>query len=434
MHDKDLEQNTAESQQTDLNVENIDETPVASDSSEQTGAKPVRKLRIDYDEALKNFDNKEIAAPKKKKHGWIGTLFLFVIIGVGIWLMVEMASKMDEDGIKSFDKVIADADWVFALITLGVLLVIIITDSLKYSIVMKTIDGKYRLKTSIKTGLLGKYYDGITPFSTGGQPMQIYYLHKKGLSGGKASAVVFIKFFANMFAWLIVSSLCMIVNSGVLGRYNTGIGTDVLKIGGWIGWAGNAILPIFIIMFVLIPKFSYKLASGVIWLGWKLRIVKDKEKTLKKAFGVVNDFRSSFAIMSKHPFRFFTLFLCCFIEVAALFAFPYFVLRMFSGLKAADGINVLFDVMTLNVYANFSVAIIPTPGNSGFLENMMTIAFSGISGNVLFWFVLVWRFLTYYMYILIGIGITVFELIRNFVRAKRAKNKEAADIQSNGSQ
>ena len=45
--------------------------------------------------------------------------------------------------------------------------------------------------------------------------------------------------------------------------------------------------------------------------GHKIKIVKDKEATLNKAYNIVNDFRSSFAIMSRRPVLFIVLVLLC---------------------------------------------------------------------------------------------------------------------------
>ena len=75
--------------------------------------------------------------------------------------------------------------------------------------------------------------------------------------------------------------------------------------------------------------------------------------------------------------------------------------------------------MTLNVYATMSVAIIPTPGNSGFAENAVLLAFANIASTVAFWVVFVWRFFTYYIYILIGMALTLFDVIRKAVRRRK---------------
>ena len=85
----------------------------------------------------------------------------------------------------------------------------------------------------------------------------------------------------------------------------------------------------------------------------------------------------------------------------------------------------MISVMALNVYSAQSVTVIPTPGNSGAMEVVVTKSFAAVaSAAVLSWSVLVWRFAVYYIYIIIGIGLTVFEFIRKIVRANRKKKAE----------
>jgi hypothetical protein len=45
------------------------------------------------------------------------------------------------------------------------------------------------------TSICCQYYCGITPGATGGQPMQIYYIHKKGVPTGIASSALIVHFF-----------------------------------------------------------------------------------------------------------------------------------------------------------------------------------------------------------------------------------------------
>ena len=59
------------------------------------------------------------------------------------------------------------------------------------------------------------------------------------------------------------------------------------------------------------------------------------------------------------------------------------------------------------------------------MEVVVTKSFAAVaSAAVLSWSVLVWRFAVYYIYIIIGIGLTVFEFIRKIVRANRKKKAE----------
>ncbi len=380
------------------------------------------------EEALKHLDSTPVQAPKKKRFQWLSMLFLFAAIALGIWLMFNIVSDVGDEG-KSFGEVIKNSDYRFAIVTLVLLLVILFCEWMKYAVIMKTTTGKLNLRTCSKVAFLGKYYDNVTPFAAGGQPMQIYYLHKKGYSGGVSSAVVLIKYFAQMFCWTLVCLILMACNTGVLSQLGNSAWELTIMIGAWIGLAVNMFLPIMIVLFALLPKLSRALTSGVVKLGAKVKIVKDKEKAMTRAQKTVGDFRAAFRIMAHKPLNFLLLLFFCFTEVLLGFALPYFVMRTFNVPLSETGINAMFSVMALNVYAAQSVTVIPTPGNSGAIEAVVTKAFSAVVLNsVVTWVVVVWRFAVYYIYIIIGLCLTVYELIRKFYRARKAKRKEMAEL------
>ena len=60
------------------------------------------------------------------------------------------------------------------------------------------------------------------------------------------------------------------------------------------------------------------------------------------------------------------------------------------------------------------------------MEATGSLIFSTVTSiqPMLGWVVLVWRFFTYYIYILSGIGISIFEVIRDAVRQKRRTREE----------
>ena len=379
-------------------------------------------VNTDADDALEHFGTRTVAPPKKRKFGWVGYVALLIVIGLSVWMMLKIVMA-DADEFISFGEVFAAGDWRFGVISLAVLIVIIACICFEYVVVIKATTNKFALGTGIKVALLGKFYDNVTPLASGGQPMQIYYLHKKGYSGGTSTAVVFIKYFVWMISWLLVSILLMACNTGVLDVIDSTLRTIIL-VCGWVGLGVNMILPLTVIMFVVMPKLTRKLASVIVGAGHKIKIVKDKEATLNKAYNIVNDFRSSFAIMSRRPVLFIVLVLLCLVEVMLNYMLPYFIMRAFSGITSNE-VSVLFAVASLNTYVTLAVSIIPTPGNTGAMEGIGALAFSVfVTGSVQFWSMLTWRTGIYYIYIIIGLGITVFEFIRKIVRRAKQKKKE----------
>ncbi len=374
------------------------------------------KREQNYESALENFNKKQVPAqPPKKKKKWLSFVVLLVAIAIGIFLIIQMSGEMGEEQ-KNFVEVFSAVSFKNGFATVAVLLGIVLLDIAKFAVIIHATTKKLRPLVSAKVALWGRFYDNITPFASGGQPAQIIYLHGKGFSGGLSSAVVLIKYFFNTFAWLGVACVAMASNSFVLQNITNG---NFLKIVGWLGWGINMLPPVFILLFVIMPKMARKLTGALISVGHKLKIVKDKEKTMQKALNVVQDFRSSFIIMAKRPLHLVLLFVICIGEISLTFAFPYFIIKMFDGFVVDEGFVTAFSVMGLNAFATMGASIVPTPGSSGAVEGLITMAFSNIAGSTLLWVTFTWRFGVFYIYIIIGLGITVFNFVRNIVRSRR---------------
>lgn len=354
------------------------------------------------------------SAKAKRVKRVLWNVFLVIVIAVGILSLFGVVDEIGHDAGATFGEVMRGSSPLFLVVLAAVALGIMILDVAKFCIISKTVTGKFRIVTSAKTNFIGKFYDAVTPFATGGQPMQIYYLNTKGISGGNSSAIVLIRYIFSIMCWIILGAALMIVGS-VKGVLDGVSGGNLLKITGWVGIGVNLIIPAFVLLFLVLPKLMYKLTSGVVKLGHKMKIVKDIDKATERATKTVNDFKSSFTVMAKSPVYFILLVLVCFGESALTFSIPYFIMRAFSC--PVEGM--CLTVMSLNVFAIFGVSFIPTPGNSGVIEGMGALAFSVAAGASLIWSVITWRLFTFYIYIIIGIVISVYDVIRKNLRSKK---------------
>ncbi len=390
-------------------------SPDTAEATSYTEDKP-----IEEDESIGK--EEQIAEPPKKKRGarifW--NIFLVVIVAAGILAMFGIVKEIDPSAGMSLGETIRGASPLFIGIAVLVILLTMVCDVAKYAIISKTVTGKVHLATSAKCHFIGKYYDAVTPFSTGGQPMQIYYLNTKGISGGNSTAMVMIRYYSSVVCWVTMGAALLIFGT-VKGVLDSASGATILKVTGWIGIAINLCIPVFITFFLLFPKLMYKLTYGVVKLGHKVRIVKDVEKTTARATKVVDDFKNSFKLMATSPVKLILLILVSFGEVGLTFATPFFIMKAF-GCGAVNG--QIITVMALNAFATFGVSFVPTPGNSGVMEGLGALAFSAFAGATLAWSVLFWRISVYYLYIIIGLCLTVFDLIAKNVRYKKTKVKK----------
>lgn len=368
------------------------------------------------EDAKSNFANREVTEPKRKKR-WLSTVFFVAVIALTVVLMYQLSESAASGNEKSLTEIFANIRVDYAIAAVAVLLTMMFLDSMKYFIIIHATTGKFRYAMALKTGLWGKYYDNITPFASGGQPFQVHYLYKKGFTGGESTAIISIKFCFNILMWLAICGCLMAFNRGALDVYVADeTQRNLFRVMGWIGFGVNFLIPLTIITFALFPKITETLLRWLMTLGHKLHIVKNKEAIVLKAKRGANDFRSSFVIMARKPLHAILLLLCCICEPFLSMTLPFFVVVALGGNAIAPSWELLFAIMTLNVYVSMSVTVIPTPGNSGAMESAFLLILTSVAEGVLFWSVFTWRLLSYYSYIIIGLCVFVVDFVRKFKR------------------
>ncbi len=400
----------------------INETPASGEEedaaahnggAEEGGDAPVREGDVPAAQPADiRRDTVNTVLPPKKKRRWIWNLVLVAIIALGLWGLFGISGEITDGEGMTFSEAMSKINASGAVLLVAVVLGVMVVDCLKFCFVNKAVIGRVRPAVAIKTSFLGKFYDNITPFATGGQPMQIYYMTTKGVNVSLSSAVVLIRYFGSIFAFTFLGALFMILGVcfGALDGNQSG---TLIQVVGWVGLGVNLILPTFIAFFVFFPKLANRCTTWFINVGVKLHIVKNKERVMAKALKIIDDFVSSFKIIIKKPLWLVLFLLCCFAENFLTFSVPYFVMNAFSC--ELDGMFIA--VISLNVFATFGVSFIPTPGNTGVVEGMGVLAFRTVAGATLAWSVLFWRFAVYYIYIIIGIVMTVVDLIVKNVKS-----------------
>lgn len=361
---------------------------------------------------------------KKKRNWWIKTILMLLLIIFSVAIMFTIVNYLGS-GTKSFKDMIAGVDWRFFLVFIAIILLYMLLESSKYSYLLKISTGKFRLKNSIKTMYLGRYYDGITPLATGGQPFQIYYLHKKDIPAGVATAVPLVRFIVTTFVTCFAGVVMLALVPHVMTLDET---TFWLVIVAWISLGINLLVPITIIFVSFFPKIGRKMIAGIVSLLSKMRIVKKKYPTMKKYIVEIDEYRDALKLLIRRWWKLIPLVIICLLDFVVYVSFPFFATLTIAGPSVSDNLG-LFYIQTacLCMVTFYSVSWIPTPGNSAASEASSALVFSTLStavSGITSWMVLLWRFAIYYVYILSGIGISIFEIIRSAVRNKRAMRKE----------
>lgn len=341
----------------------------------------------------------------------------FIAINVAVIAITAFSEFGNSENAAQLSEV--QINWWFLLPAAACFIVTITLEIHKYIIMMREA-AKVNVKSQIKkvwrvarrTVLLGKYYDSVTPAAIGGQPFQIWYMHKNaGIGKGMATTIPIIGMISNQIGFIIVASIAFLFGS-------LSINNAVLMATACFGLLFYAFWPIAILIATFLPNTTAELINLIVKFLAKIHIVKDKEQAIKKVSDGVNEYAKCVKQILKTRGLFLReiLLSVCFHLLISMI--PFFVLTAFGG--AVDFLPCL--VTTIAVTS--AVYFVPTPGNAGAAEGTFFVVFSALSSGYIFWAMLTWRFFSYYIYIIIG---AIIYIRMHFEKKKNKTHEEKLD-------
>ena len=251
----------------------------------------------------------------------------------------------------------------------------------------------YTQKQGIMLMVTTHFFHAITPFAAGGQPWQIYKLKKDGLTLGEATNIVIQDFIAYQIALVLLGFIAVTSNY----IFHIFPSDSLLKKLVTIGFIINTLVVIILFLVAFSKKWNKKIIDGSIKLLNKLKIIKNKEKWLKKSEKFIHNFHNSALILFKSKLNFIRIILLNFIALVGQYLIP-FTLLMGLGLY----VNPLIVIIT-SAYVMLIGSMVPIPGGTGGLEfSFMAFFKNFITGPKLSIIMIVWRIVTYYFGIIIG--------------------------------
>ena len=264
-------------------------------------------------------------------------------------------------------------------------------------------------------GLIGMYYSSITPAATGGQPMQAFAFKKRGVPSGIGYSSLAVKIFCWQCALLLIGAALWILKGSYIHM--------LLGRGVWLvalGFFFNSLMVSIVILLAINRNLVRVIIIFFVNLGYHLRLIKNRERTSSRLDAALTDFHSSVEILTKKPKQFLVLFMISMVQVTALMSVLYFIYRGFS-LTSHSYVQVLAVQFLLYITASFT----PLPGASGAQEGGFYLFFRSFFPDVsLFAALLIWRFVTYYLFIIVGFFAV---LIDQTLTLRRKRKKRLAE-------
>ena len=320
---------------------------------------------------------------------------IFIALNVGIITITATSEFGNSSNAAKLSEI--TINWWLLLPAVLCFLIAITAEISKYALMIKRMSStknfkeKNGWKLARRTVLLGRYYDNITPAAVGGQPFQIYYMRKNsGLSRGASTSIPMFGMISLQIAFIAIALICFLFG-GVAGDY------PALIVTAWIGLAFYAFWPIMVAGVSFFPKPTTAFIKWIVKVLAKIKIIKNREKALKKVENEVKEYADSVKMILKTKGLFWQAILLSLVFNLFVAIIPFFVLTAFGG-----DVN-FWSCLGTTIAVMSAVYFIPTPGNAGAAEGTFFVVFSALSSGYIFWAMLVWRFFSYYIYIIIGL-------------------------------
>ena len=247
---------------------------------------------------------------------------------------------------------------------LGLAFLLIIIYWIFKAIVMRISTRKFRedftFVKALRLVVETNFFHAITPFSSGGQPYEIYALTKHKLKVTEATNVSIQNFIVYQIALVFLGTTAVVCNSFLhIFPNNRFLGYLVA-----VGFIAN--LAVIILLFVIsfTKKLNRILVDFVIKILNKIRIVKDKERTIQKFNQYLIDFNEGAKILVKDKKNFCFMIFCNFVALLLFYLIP---LVLLYGIGDMESMNV-YECVIASAYIMMIGSFVPIPGGTGGLE------------------------------------------------------------------
>lgn len=227
--------------------------------------------------------------------------------------------------------------------------------------------------SSVKYSMVGFYFSAITPSSSGGQPMQVYYMSRDGCA-------------------VSPSAMSMMLMSVIFKAVLLAVGLPVVFIEARLVFLGlpyfralfalGILVMLFMMGLLLFVMFSKTLIFGAVRLvvraGGKLRLVKNPEDKTAKLLKMVDGYHEAAGFIRQNPRLSVKVFFLTVAQRAAMFSVAWCIYRAF-GMRGLSWI----DVVAIQMGLSISVDQLPFPGAIGVSEGVFLGLYGGIYGSKL---------------------------------------------------
>ena len=300
-------------------------------------------------------------------------------------------------------------NWWWMLVALACICLYLILEGVVVKIFMNNRHADFTWKDALRLPPIEQLFNGITPFSTGGQPAQLVAMLQCGVDGGLASSVLLMKFV--VFQAMIVINFLV---SFLIGFHFIAEKLHALSLLVLLGF----VIHLAVIVGLLLVMYWYGFTKRALNLlikpcAWFMKPQRYERLRISLNEKVDSFYQESLRMKEEYG----KMAKVCLVTLCQLFfyyAIPYFIMLALG----VHGMNFIM-VISLHVLIFMIISLFPIPGGAGGAEYSFSVLFASFigSGTKLVLAMILWRLLTYYFGMFAG-------MVALFIKPDKIKHED----------
>jgi len=253
---------------------------------------------------------------------------------------------------------------------------------------------KQKLADSLRLNMIGHFFNSVTPFSTGGQPVQVYVMIKDGMKAGHAASILVIRSMLYSTVLFLYTFFVFIFKASFFSRHVPHFFILCL-----MGFALNLLVIAMYALFSYNSEAAHAVLTFLFKILKKIKFLKKLDNTQKKLEAELKSFNDGAGVLKNNKKILYYTILLQVIQFTFYFVIPYFI---YLGVEQVSRIN-LWDMIAAQPIITMISSFIPTPGATGGAEGASYLFFSlFFKPGVIIPVILIWRIITYYSSVVFG--------------------------------
>ena len=254
---------------------------------------------------------------------------------------------------------------------------------------------EYKLREGYLNAFIAALFHDLTPSASGGQIAQFYVFRKQGVRSGDAGSILWMEFIIYQTSLTILSLVLIILKFGFFYSEYSNLFIFVL-----LGFLINSVIIFFIYGLAKFKRVHNWIKTKGVKIGYRLHLVKDPDKAIDSIEIQLEKFRTESEKLKHNKKVILICAVLCILRLLVYYSIPYLV---FLALGAELNFDLLVNSVAMGSFVAITSGMIPIPGASGGTEAIFVLMFGNLFGSsITTGAMLLWRFLTYYLVMIIG--------------------------------